>query len=95
MNKTITPAAGPSEKSLVARVSALAGPEDRLCEASGATVPTKPVPVHPVRDGTVRLTPVQVLYRAEDYYRRLVKKCVWTAVLIAAAVTAVGFLLGR
>ena len=88
-------AAGQSEKSLVERVSALAGPEDRLRGPSGATVPTRALPAHPVQDGYLRVSPVQILYRAENYYRSLTKKCVGAAVALAAVVTALVFLLRR
>lgn len=90
MNKTTVP-----EKSLVERVSALAGSEERAFEPCGATVPTKAPEEHPAPDGYRRLSPVQLLYRAENYYRRLTKKCVGAAVVIAVAVTVLVFIFRR
>lgn len=91
MNKTTAPAAAP-EKSLVERVSALAGSEERAFEPCGATVPAKAPEEHPAPDGYRRLSPVQILYRAEDYYRKLAKKCVGVAVVLALAAAVLMFI---
>ncbi len=92
MSKTNVPAVKTPEKSLVERVSALAVTGE---EPNEGTVPTRALPVHPSPDGYRRLSPVQVLYRAEDYYRRLTKKCVGVSVVIAMVATLVLVILQR
>ncbi len=95
MSKTTVPTVNAQEKSLVERVSALVGSEEGSYEASGATVPTKAPEEHPALDGYRRLSPVQVIYRAEDYYRKLTKKCVGVSVVIAMVVTLILVILQR
>ena len=92
MSKTTVPTVNAKEKSLVERVSALAVTGDRPNEG---TVPTRALHDHPSPDGYRRLSPVQVLYRAEDYYRRLTKKCVGISVVIVMVVTLVLVILQR
>ena len=92
MSKTAVPTVKAQEKSLVERVSALAVTVELPNEG---TVPTRAKPEHPSPDGYRRLSPVQVLYRAEDYYRRLTKKCVGISVVIAMVVTLVLVILQR
>ena len=92
MSRTTLPAVKAPEKSLVERVSALAvtgePPHDGL-------VPARPLPDHPSPDGYCRRSPVQILYRAQDYYWRLTKKCVGISVGIAVVAAVLVFILQR
>lgn len=92
MSKTTVQTVKAQEKSLVERVSALAVTREVSNEG---TVPTRAKPEHPSPDGYRRLSPVQVLYRAEDYYRRLTKKYVGISVGIAMVVTLILVILQR
>ena len=80
------------EKSLVERVSALSASEGGSHRSSGATVPTRPGPEHPVTDGYMRLSPVQPLYRAENYYRRLTWKCIGATIAIFIVISVAIFI---
>ena len=57
-------------------------------------VETAPPPVRPAADGYVRRSPVQPVYEAADYHRRLALRVVGTVLLAAAAGVAV-FILSR
>ena len=59
---------------------------------AGNVVPTEPQPVRPAPDGYVRCSPVQPVYEAADYRRRLLWRAVGVAVVIAAALVGVYFL---
>lgn len=81
-----------SDRTLVERVSTLAGSEDRLSGPSGATVPTKVPPEHPAQDGYMRVSPVQVMYRAEDYYRRLTKRYIGVSIALFIVISVAIFI---
>lgn len=59
----------------------------------GDFVATQPHPQEPAADGYVRRSPVQPVYRAENYYRRLVLRGVGLAALAVVACVAVYLLL--
>ena len=59
---------------------------------AGDVVPTEAQPVRPAPDGYVRRSPVQPVYEAADYRRRLLWRAVGVAVVIAAALVGVYFL---
>lgn len=95
------------ETSLVAQASRLTGKvlregetvlKDRRRTAgrwtSGTTVETAPAPVHPAEDGYVRRSPVQPVFQAADYHRRLAARGVLAVVLIAVALAGV-YVLGQ
>lgn len=95
------------ETSLVAQASRLTGRALREGETalkgrrwaaggrtSGTTVETTPAPVHPAEDGYIRRSPVQPVFQAADYHRRLVARGVLAVVLIAVALAGV-YVLGQ
>lgn len=95
------------ETSLVAQASRLTGKVLREGETvlkgrrrtagrwtSGTTVETAPTPVHPAEDGYVRRSPVQPVFQAADYHRRLAARGVLAVVLIAVALAGV-YVLGQ
>lgn len=61
---------------------------------AGTTVPTAPPPVRPAEDGYVRRSPVQPVYEAAGYRRRLILRGVLAVALVAAAFAGV-FILNR
>lgn len=54
---------------------------------------TEPAPVYPASDGYIRRSPVQPLYEAADYRRKLVLRIVGGAALILAACAGIYFLM--
>lgn len=77
---------------LMERLAAMAGPECRDGDPGRQTVPTRPPAVRPQADGYRRRSPVQVIYRAADHYRRLWKKCAAAALGTAAVAAALALL---
>ena len=90
------------ETSLVAQASRLTGRALREGETalkgrrwaaggrtSGTTVETAPAPVHPAEDGYIRRSPVQPVFQAADYHRRLVARGVLAGGLIAGGLGGV------
>lgn len=59
---------------------------------AGDVVPTEAQPVRPAPDGYIRRSPVQPVYEAADYRRRLLWRAVGVVVVIAAALVGVYFL---
>lgn len=96
------------ETSLVGQASRLAGGAARAGEEAltrrfrgraspgrnpgGGVVETQPLPVIPAPDGYVRRSPVQPVYEAADYRRKLVLRAVGVCVLILAAGAGLYFL---
>ena len=75
-----------TEKSLVARASRLAG---GIADTESFTVPTEVGKPLPSKDGYLRHSPVQPLYRHVNYYRKLVTKCVGVVLGIGALVAVI------
>lgn len=96
------------ETSLVGQASRLAGGAARAGEealtrrfrgraspgrnSGGDVVETQPLPVTPAPDGYVRRSPVQPVYEAADYRRKLALRAVGVCVLILAAGAGLYFL---
>ena len=59
-----------------------------------ATVETAPGPVHPAEDGYVRRSPVQPVFQAAGYRRRLAARGALAVILVIAVLAGV-YILGR